>query len=70
MNNSFTIAFEHNDFLIISKSPGVSFHGEHGGTGLFSHIRQELGDTPLYPVHRLDKITSGLLLIAKILKIG
>ncbi len=33
--------------------------------GLISHLRKVLGDQHLFPVHRLDKDTSGLMLIAK-----
>nr|MBF0222894.1 TIGR01621 family pseudouridine synthase [Desulfobulbaceae bacterium] len=65
MNKPFKIVVQHTDFMIISKSSGVSFHGEHGEVGLFAHLRHELGDTPLFPVHRLDKVTSGLLIIAR-----
>ncbi|MFL0799311.1 MAG: RNA pseudouridine synthase [Agarilytica sp.] len=33
--------------------------------GLITHVRKELDDQNLFPVHRLDKDTSGLMLIAK-----
>ncbi len=33
--------------------------------GIITHLRKELGDQNLFPVHRLDKDTSGLMLIAK-----
>ncbi len=33
--------------------------------GIITHLRKELGDLNLFPVHRLDKDTSGLMLIAK-----
>lgn len=65
MPEPFKIVLQHPDFLIISKSAGVSFHGEHGEVGLFSHLRQKLGEAPLLAVHRLDKITSGLIIIAR-----
>jgi tRNA pseudouridine32 synthase/23S rRNA pseudouridine746 synthase len=65
MPKPFRIVFEHNDFLVISKSPDISFHNEQGEEGLFTLVRQEFADRQLYPVHRLDKITSGLLIIAQ-----
>jgi len=58
------------DFVVISKSAGVNFHdeGEHGA-GLFSQVKRYLLEqfniTELYPIHRLDKMTSGLLIFAK-----
>ena len=55
--------FENTDFLVINKFQGISFNNEQNASGLFSKLREDFGD--LYAVHRLDKVTSGLLLIAK-----
>lgn len=54
---------DQHDFLLVSKFPGVSIHNE-SDAGL---IQQLQADTAykLWPVHRLDKATSGLLLCAK-----
>lgn len=52
-------------FLIVYKKPGVSLHSESGYAGLFETIKLQEELTELYPVHRLDKITSGLLMMAK-----
>ena len=66
----FKIITQTDDFVVISKSAGVNFHdeGEHGA-GLFSQVKRYLLEqfniAELYPVHRLDKITSGLLIFAK-----
>jgi len=48
----------------------VNFHDEGvHGSGLFSQVKryllEQLNIVDLYPVHRLDKITSGLLIFAK-----
>ncbi|AMC36293.1 TIGR01621 family pseudouridine synthase [Janthinobacterium sp. B9-8] len=59
------IAFEHSDFLVAIKPAGLSFHQEAGEAGFVEVLRQALGGMPLWPVHRLDKLTSGLLLFAK-----
>lgn len=56
---------ENDDFLIIYKKPDTSFHSESGAAGLFEFCKQQQGLHELYPVHRLDKVTSGLLLMAK-----
>lgn len=53
------------DFVVIYKKPGVSFHSEAGDPGLFECVKQQQNYQALFPVHRLDKITSGLLVMAK-----
>jgi tRNA pseudouridine32 synthase/23S rRNA pseudouridine746 synthase len=58
-----TILFENDDFVLIDKPAGMSFHSE-SGPGLVVQASEQLG-IPLYSVHRLDKMTSGLLLLAK-----
>lgn len=49
-------------WVALHKPAGVSFHSE-SGPGLVVQAEQQLG-LKLYPVHRLDKVTSGLLLLA------
>ena len=51
---------DESNFVVISKDHDVDFHG----AGLISKIKEDL-EMELYPVHRLDRITSGLLLLAK-----
>lgn len=59
------IIFENNDFVIIHKPVGISFHNdEKVEVGLFNQVKEQLGGE-LYAVHRLDKVTSGLILFAK-----
>jgi tRNA pseudouridine32 synthase/23S rRNA pseudouridine746 synthase len=53
------------EFVVIYKKPGASFHSESGAPGLFETVKQQEGFRALFPVHRLDKITSGLLVMAK-----
>jgi len=69
------IVFEDSVFLIINKQPGIVVHpspGHDHGTianGLLFHRPQiqGVGEVPTRPgiVHRLDKDTSGILIIAK-----
>jgi len=61
----YKVISDHRDFLIISKSPGVSFHKESNTEGLHEKIRADLGINTLYSVHRLDRMTSGLLIFSK-----
>jgi tRNA pseudouridine32 synthase / 23S rRNA pseudouridine746 synthase len=53
------------NFVVVYKKPGSSFHSESGSAGLFETIKQNEGFPELFPVHRLDKVTSGLLVMAK-----
>ena len=55
---------EFDDYLVINKPPGLAMHSETG-PGLIARLRKELEREELYPVHRLDANTSGLLLVAK-----
>ncbi|XAW88685.1 TIGR01621 family pseudouridine synthase [Vibrio sp. CDRSL-10 TSBA] len=61
----FDILYSHADFLIINKHPDVSVHKDDGDTMLLQEVGQQSGDSQLYLVHRLDKMTSGILLLAR-----
>jgi tRNA pseudouridine32 synthase/23S rRNA pseudouridine746 synthase len=58
------IICENEDFVLVDKPEGVSFHSENG-EGLVVKLTRQLGLEQLYSVHRLDKMTSGLILFAK-----
>lgn len=53
------------DFLVIDKAPGISVHRDDAQSGLVERVAAEQGYAQLYLVHRLDRMTSGLLLLAK-----
>ena len=54
------------DFLVINKCENVSFNNEdEQENGLFTQLKKDFPNEILYAVHRLDKVTSGILLIAK-----
>ncbi|OWY39733.1 TIGR01621 family pseudouridine synthase [Xenophilus sp. AP218F] len=57
-------------FYLVCKRAGVSFHREGEEAGLMEALRAGLGDDALWPVHRLDRITSGLLLVARSAKMA
>lgn len=66
----FKIIAQTSDFIVVNKDPGVNFHDEGNiGEGLFSQVKSYLLSESicdeLYPVHRLDKMTSGLIIFAK-----
>ncbi|WP_417762356.1 TIGR01621 family pseudouridine synthase [Shewanella sp.] len=52
------------DFLVVDKAPGVHFHSQDGHAGLVAQVEHDLS-TKLFAVHRLDTMTSGLLLLAR-----
>lgn len=63
------LLFEHNDFLVCDKPQGLAFHTEsdasHSTEGFVSLLRDQMGSSSLFPVHRLDRVTSGAILVAK-----
>ena len=65
MNNVYDLIEDNENFIIIYKKPNTNFHTEDGHPGLFVQFKQSLKLKELYPVHRLDKVTSGLLVMAK-----
>jgi len=58
------LVFKHVDFFVFEKPANASFHNEEG-SGFFTYLSNSFPAETLYPVHRLDKITSGLVLIAR-----
>lgn len=57
------LILQHDDFIIVNKPANQSFHSE-SGKGFAAELETELGYS-LWAVHRLDKITSGLIIFAK-----
>ncbi|MCW8996436.1 MAG: TIGR01621 family pseudouridine synthase [Psychromonas sp.] len=60
----FSLLFENEEFIVINKQAAVNFHSEGGEFGVVVAAEKALA-CKLYSVHRLDKMTSGLLLLAK-----
>ena len=70
----FEILVEDPRYLIVHKAPGIPFHTQEGEEGLLAMLRKEgacsgkeaLDKTKrIFAVHRLDRVTSGLLLFAR-----
>lgn len=57
------IVAQNADFIVVNKPAGLNFHSEESA-GLVVLVQQQLQVEQLYPVHRLDKMTSGLLILA------
>lgn len=60
----FDILDQQADFIVINKHPQVSVHKDEQESSLLMEIQKTLGCGQLYLVHRLDKMTSGILLLA------
>lgn len=58
------IIYKHRDFIIIDKPCNTSVHKDDAEIGLTQRIAEQLNMTQVWLVHRLDKITSGLLILA------
>lgn len=57
------LVYSHRDFYVVDKPAGASFHSE-SGVGFFQSACDYFDET-LFPVHRLDKVTSGLIIFAR-----
>ena len=57
------VQYTHDDFYIINKPHGLNFHSEEG-PGFVVLAEQQLNEK-LFAVHRLDKVTSGLIILAR-----
>jgi len=60
------ILFEDQHLIVLSKPPGLLSQGEHtGDENLVDILRQYLGRPYVGLVHRLDRNTSGIMVVAK-----
>lgn len=51
------------DYLVLNKPAGIAVQGEAGS--LFQRLKTHRNGSDLWPVHRLDKATSGVVLFAR-----
>ena len=60
------VIFEDDDFIVIDKPVGVSAHsGTKNSYGVIELCREQFKNTDLDLCHRIDKATSGIILISK-----
>jgi tRNA pseudouridine32 synthase/23S rRNA pseudouridine746 synthase len=57
--------FDHPEFLVINKPSNISVQNESHQSGILPILCQQLKVEQLWLVHRLDKVTSGILILAK-----
>ena len=58
------IVYQTDDFIMIYKPCGLSVHKDQSEIGLTTLLAEQLGVPQVWLVHRLDKVTSGLLILA------
>lgn len=64
MSLQIPICFQHPDFIIINKPASISVHRDEQAVGLTEIVAKQLDVPQVWLVHRLDKLTSGLLILA------
>jgi tRNA pseudouridine32 synthase/23S rRNA pseudouridine746 synthase len=60
-----SVLFKEEDYWIVNKPAGMSFHAESQDVGFMQWLHEAYPNELFYPVHRLDRITSGLIILAK-----
>lgn len=63
--NALPVVFENDEILLINKRAGLAVQGGARVSHPVDELLAEQTGRKVYPVHRLDKDTSGLLLVAK-----
>lgn len=64
-STDFVLIEQNEDYVVIAKAPGVDVHRDGDEAGITEKVSLALGLDKLYLVHRLDKVTSGLMVLAK-----
>ncbi len=59
-----SVVFRCDDYWVITKPAGMSFHSESLEDGVMQSLATLYPKQTFFPVHRLDKMTSGLLIVA------
>ncbi|WP_111977382.1 TIGR01621 family pseudouridine synthase [Algibacillus agarilyticus] len=61
------VIYQNSDFIVVNKPENCDFHDDSQTQtiGFFNQVKEHLAVDELYPVHRLDKVTSGLIIMAK-----
>jgi tRNA pseudouridine65 synthase len=62
--NKIKILFQEKNFLAVDKEAGISVHNNEDPHNLLLQLEKQLGVNKFFPVHRLDKETSGIQVLA------
>jgi len=58
------ILYEDERIIILNKPPGIPHHDDEGGSGIVTLVREQQ-NYRVWGVHRLDRVTSGILIMTK-----
>jgi RluA family pseudouridine synthase len=63
----FPIIYQNDDVLVIDKPPGIPIHpcGRYNKNSVTHILKHEYGIDPLFVIHRLDALTSGVVMFGK-----
>ena len=61
---AYRMVADETDYCVVAKAPGIIVHGDET-RNLIDELRQATGNRDMHPAHRLDRGTSGLLIVAK-----
>lgn len=66
-NNLVKTVFEDDDILVVNKEAGIEVDAPHDDNenNIVNYLKKYFGQKNIFLVHRLDKFTSGLVMIAK-----
>jgi len=64
LNLPINILFQSRELLVVDKPVGISIHNHDSDENLISLLGQQFPNLKLFPVHRLDKETSGVQIFA------
>ncbi len=62
---SYSLIDHNEDFVVVNKAPEITIQRDSDSAGLLERVAADLNLAKLYPVHRLDKATSGLVVMAR-----
>lgn len=67
MNDLMKIVFEDDDILVVNKEAGIEVDQPRGESenNIVNYLRKHFNQKDIFLVHRLDKFTSGIVLLAK-----
>lgn len=67
MNLPLSIIYENDEYIVIYKPPSIPIHpsGAFRYNSVLYILAKEQNKTPLFIIHRLDRLTSGLVMLAK-----
>lgn len=61
----YTNHFINDEFIVVNKKQDINFHSEKSTESLAAAVKSGENLPEIFPVHRLDRITSGLMIFAR-----